>query len=134
MYEPERIFGENIEMRKTIMIVEDERRFQELYTTLLEGTDYEIIRAYDGDEALELLEEKKPDLIVLDILLDMVTGDTFFLYLKGMPDRADIPVIVVSNASKHDYRNLLDLDPNLVFLDKALVAENLTKEIKARIG
>ncbi len=134
MYEPERIFGENIKMRKTIMIVEDEHRFQELYTTLLEDTDYEIIQAYDGDEALELLEERKPDLIVLDILLDMVTGDTFFLYLKGMPDRADIPVIVVSNTSKHDYRNLLDIDPNLVFLDKALVAENLIKEIKARIG
>ena len=53
---------------------------------MLEDTDYEIMRAYDGDEALELLEEKKPDLIILDMLLDMVTGDTFFLYLKGMPD------------------------------------------------
>ncbi|MHC4268732.1 MAG: response regulator [Planctomycetota bacterium] len=121
-------------MGKTIMIVEDEHHYQELYTNLLEDTDYEIIRAYDGDEALELLEEKKPDLIILDMVLDMVTGDTFFLYLKGMPDCTDIPIIVVSNASKRDYRNLLDLDPNLAFLDKALVTENLIKEIKARIG
>ncbi len=121
-------------MGKTVMIIEDELHFQELYTTLLEDTDYEIMRAYDGDEALELLEEKKPDLIILDMLLDMVTGDTFFLYLKGMPDCTDIPIIVVSNTSKRDYRNLLDLDPNLVFLDKALVAENLIKEINAKIG
>ena len=116
------------------MIVEDERHFQELYTSLLDDTDYEIIRAYDGDEALEQLEKKKPDLIILDMILDMVTGDTYFLYLKGMPDCADIPIIVVSNTSKRDYRNLLEIDPNLVFLDKALIAETLIKEIKARIG
>ncbi len=121
-------------MGKTIMIVEDEHHYQELYTSLLEDTDYEIIRAYDGNEALELLEKKKPDLIILDMVLDMVTGDTFFLYLKGMPDCTDIPIIVVSNTSKRDYRNLLDLDPNLAFLDKALVTENLIKEIKTRIG
>ncbi len=121
-------------MGKTIMIVEDERHFQELYTNLLEDTGYEIMRAYDGDEALELLEDKKPDLIILDMLLDMVTGDTFFLYLKGMPDCEDIPIIVVSNTSKRDYRNLLDLDPSLVFLDKALISDNLVKEIKNRIG
>ncbi len=126
--------GRICKMGKTIMIVEDEHHFHELYTTLLEGTDYEIMRAYDGDEALEQLEEKKPDLIILDMLLDMVTGDTFFLYLKGMPDCADIPIIVVSNTSKRDYRNLLDLDPNLIFLDKTLVAENLIQEIETRIG
>ncbi len=120
-------------MGKTIMIVEDDCHYQELYATLLEDTDYEIIRAYDGDEALELLEKKKPDLIILDIVLDMVTGDTFFLYLKGMPDCTDIPIIVVSNASKRDYRNLLDLDPNLTFLDKASVADILTKEIKTKL-
>jgi CheY-like chemotaxis protein len=121
-------------MGKTIMIVEDDNHFQKLYTNLLEDTEYEIMRAYDGDEALELLEKKKPDLIILDMLLDMVTGDTFFLYLKGMPDCEDIPIIVVSNASKRDYRNLLDLDPNLVFLDKALISETLVEEINAKIG
>ena len=39
-------------MNKTIMIVEDEHPFQELYTAMLEHTDYEIIHAYDGGEAL----------------------------------------------------------------------------------
>jgi CheY-like chemotaxis protein len=55
-------------MGKSIMIVEDDLHFHELYTAMLEGTDYEIIRAYDGVEALEKLEDKKPDLIILDML------------------------------------------------------------------
>ncbi len=72
-------------MSKTIMIVEDDQSFHNLYEEILEGSDYEIIHTYDGDGALTKLEEKKPDLIILDIVLDMMTGDTFFLYLKGMP-------------------------------------------------
>ena len=46
-------------MGKTIMIVEDEQAFHDLYTMMLEDTDYDIVRAYDGDEALAKLEEKK---------------------------------------------------------------------------
>ncbi|MHC4269426.1 MAG: response regulator [Planctomycetota bacterium] len=121
-------------MNKTILIVEDERNFQEFYAAILEDTDYEIIRAYDGGEALVELEEKKPDLIILDILLDMVTGDTLFLYLKSMPEYADIPIIIVSNTSKHNYESLLAMDTRLVFIEKALVMENLITEIKAKIG
>lgn len=123
-----------IKMVKTIMIVEDEQSYHDLYTTMLEDTDYGIIRAYDGDEAMEKLEEKRPDLIILDILLDMVTGDTFFLYLKGMPEYADIPIIILSNTSRRDYKNLNKVDPNLVFLNKKITKERLIKEIKAKIG
>ncbi len=116
------------------MIVEDERPFQELYATILEHTDYEIVRAYDGGEALVELEGKKPDLIILDLLLDMVTGDTLFFYLRNLPKYADIPIIIVSSTSKHNYKNLMEMDPGLVFLDKALVMENLATEIKTKIG
>jgi CheY-like chemotaxis protein len=123
-----------IKMGKTIMIIEDDQSFHDLYTEMLDETDYEIIHAYDGDDALEKLEDKKPDLILLDILLDMVTGDTFFLYLKGMPEYADVPVIIVSSSPKRDYKNLKDVDPNFLFLDKAVTRERLIKEIKARIG
>lgn len=121
-------------MGKTIMIVEDEQAFHDLYTMMLEDTGYEIIRAYDGDEALSKLEERKPDLIVLDILLDLVTGDTFFLYIKGMPEYADIPVIVSSSFSPKAYKNLKEMDPNLVFLEKPFTKEKLIDEIKAKIG
>ena len=121
-------------MGKTIMIVEDDETVQNLYTAMLEDTDYEIIRAYDGDEALGKLEEEKPELIILDMLLDMVTGDTFFLYLKGMPDCVDIPIIILSNSKKRDYKNLLKMDPSLVFLDKTVTSERLIGEIKKKIG
>ena len=46
-------------MSKTIMIVEDDQSFHNLYEEILEGTDYEITHAYDGDGALAKLEDKE---------------------------------------------------------------------------
>ncbi len=56
-------------MNKTIMIVDDEQHYHDTYTAMLEDSDYEVISVYDGDEALSKLEEKKPDLIITDIVL-----------------------------------------------------------------
>ncbi len=69
-------------MAKEIMIIDDERDFQEIYATMLEGRGYDLIYAYDGDEAMQMLNDNIPDLIILDMMMDMVTGDTFFLTLK----------------------------------------------------
>ncbi len=121
-------------MSKTVMIVEDDQSFHDLYTAMLEDTDYGIIHAYDGDDALAKLEEEKPDLIILDMLMDLVTGDTFFLYLKGMSECADIPVIIISSQPKRSYKSLRDVEPNLTFLDKTITKENLIEEINVRIG
>ena len=121
-------------MGKTIMIVEDDQIFHDIYAEMLEDTDYRLIHAYDGDEALSKLEQEKPDLIILDIVMDMVTGDTFLLYLKSMPECADIPVIIISSQPKRDYKSLKDVEPNLIFLDKTVTKEKLIEEINARIG
>ncbi len=116
------------------MIVEDDHIFHDLYTEMLEDTDYRLIHVYDGDDALLELEKEKPDLIILDIIMDMVTGDTFFLYLKSMPECEDIPVIIISSQPKRDYESLKDVEPNLTFLNKAITKEELLDEIAAKIG
>ncbi len=103
------------------MVVEDDQMFHDLYTEMLEDTNYKLIHTYDGDEALARLEEEKPDLIILDMILDMMTGDTFFLYLKSMPECEDITVIIISSQPKRYYKSLNAVEPNLTFLDKSLV-------------
>ncbi len=120
-------------MGKTIMIVEDDQSFHDIYTEMLKDTDYEIIRAYDGAEALVKLGKEKPDLIILDMILGMMNGDKFFLYLKGMPEYKDIPVIIISNQSKRKYEYLRDMEPNLMFLEKIVTRERLIGEIKTKI-
>ncbi len=121
-------------MNKKIMIVEDEKAYHDLYRIIFEGKGYDIIYAYDGDEAMQVLEQNKPDLIILDMLLDMVTGDTFFLHIKGMPKYADIPVIIISAFSKKQYKNLKKIDPKLVYIEKTyLTKEKLLEEVEAKL-
>ncbi len=121
-------------MNKKIMIVEDEKAYHDLYRIMFEGKDYDINYAYDGNEAMQALEQNIPDLIILDMLLDMITGDTFFLHIKGMPKYAEIPVIIISAFSKKQYKNLREIDPNLVYIEKAyLTKENLLEEVEGKL-
>jgi CheY-like chemotaxis protein len=116
------------------MIVEDDQNFHDLYSEILEDTDFRLIHAYDGEEALAKLEDdNKPDLIILDLLLDMMTGDIFLLYLKGMSEYADIPVIVISNFPKRGYKSLRVIEPNLTFFNKTITKEKLIATIETKI-
>ncbi len=65
---------------------------------------------------------------------DKAQAGTLFLYLKSITIFAAIPFIIVSSAFKHNFKNLMEIDPDLVFLDKTLIVENLITEIKAKIG
>jgi CheY-like chemotaxis protein len=91
---------------------------------MLEGTGCKIISAYDGYEAMAMIEETIPDLIILDMLMDMVTGDTFFMYLRNIPEYVTIPVIIISSLPERLYRHLRESDPGLIFIEK----QHLTKE------
>ena len=121
-------------MAKKILIVEDEKSFHDLYKGMLEGKGYDFISAYDGDEAMEKVEQEKPDLIISDIKLDLVTGDTFFLYLKGIPEYADVPVIIISAFSEENYKGLKEMDPKVVYIEKSkLTEEILLEEVEKKL-
>lgn len=118
---------------KKILIIEDENEFFFFYTMMLEGTDYTIMRALDGKQAFEKIKEEKPDLIILDLLLDQMTGDTFLKQLKSNPIGAAIPVIIASSFSPRSYKTIFEIDPNLTFLEKPFTQERLLDEIKSRL-
>ena len=111
-------------MAKKILIVDDEKCFHEMYSMMLGDKDYDLAFAYDGREALHMLGDNKPDLIILDMIMDMVTGDTFFLYLKSYDLFADTPVVIISSTPLKKYKSLKKIDPNLSYINKA----DLTKE------
>ncbi len=119
---------------KTIMIVEDDQEFQDIFAMMLEETGHRIIRAYDGNDALDKLEQQRPDLIILDILLEAMMGDALFLQLKRVPEYSDIPIIIVSSFPARDYKNLKEIDPQLVFLEKPFTKETLLKAVEEKLG
>ena len=55
-------------IKKRVLLVDDEKDFVEVLRTRLESNNYEVITAYDGEEALERAEREEPDIIILDIV------------------------------------------------------------------
>ena len=105
-------------MTQRILIVEDDLELQELYTMMLEGLDLELVRALDGQDALEKLAQGLPDLVILDILLDKVMGNEVFRLMRQEPRYASVPVIVVSVLSADRCEDMMEMDSRTFFLRK----------------
>lgn len=86
---------------KTIAIIDDDIYIGNMLEEVLTKEGYGILRAYSGTEALYLLAEKKPDLVLLDLMLPGLSGEDV------LPKIKDLPVIVLS--AKGDIQNKVNL-------------------------
>jgi len=84
---------------KKILIIDDEEDIQEYLSTLFEDNGYETLTAHDGEEALNLVREEKPDLITLDITMPEKSGVRFYRDVKGDEDLGAIPIIIVTGVT-----------------------------------
>ena len=80
--------------KKRILVVDDEVQLVEMVKIRLEANDYEIITAYDGQEALEKARNEKPDLIILDLRLPKLDGYTVCRMLKFDEKYKSIPILM----------------------------------------
>jgi CheY-like chemotaxis protein len=93
----------------TILVVEDERPMRGLLASILSREGYGVRLAVNGAEGLDLLRQQRPDLVLLDLALQHLSGAGFRAVQTRMPpDLARIPVIVVSGAqnAEEDARRL----------------------------
>jgi two-component system phosphate regulon response regulator PhoB len=82
--------------KPTVLLVEDEPAQREVLAYNLEAEGFSVVQAADGEEALMLVEEAAPDLIVLDWMLPLVSGIEVCRRLKMSPDTRNIGVIMLS--------------------------------------
>ena len=79
-----------------ILIVEDERDINELLQYNLEKEGFDVLQAYDGQEAVELARAQAPDLIVLDIMLPEIDGRDVCRILKQDEETRRIPILMLT--------------------------------------
>lgn len=82
-----------------IAIIEDDEPIRSMYTTKFENAGFDVAGAGDGQEGLELVEKFKPDLILLDLLLPVTSGDKLLEKLRSEEWGRNILVIVLTNIS-----------------------------------
>ena len=94
---------------KTVLIVEDNELNMKLFTDLLEAHGYDTIQSTNGHDALDLVRENNPDLILMDIQLPERSGLDVTKDIKADPELAQIPVIAITAfAMKSDEQRIRD--------------------------
>ncbi|MEL7626336.1 MAG: SpoIIE family protein phosphatase [Anaerolineaceae bacterium] len=88
-----------------ILIVDDEPFNLDYLEQELEGSDYEIFKATNGQEALEQVKLTEPDLVLLDIMMPVMDGFSVLSKLKADTSTRDIPVVIIS--ANNDLRNVV---------------------------
>ena len=80
----------------TIMVVDDSSFIVDVFVTMLERGGYRTIATYGGQECLDILKTEKPDLILLDIMMEPMDGRETLERIKTNPKTRDIPVIMLT--------------------------------------
>ena len=83
-------------LKPSVLVVEDDEAIVTLLTYTLEKADYNVRVTKDGDEALMMVEEHKPDLVLLDWMLPGKTGIQICNQLRNNPNTKKIPIIMIS--------------------------------------
>ena len=84
-------------MTKRILVVEDQEDNRQILRDLLASTDYEIVEAENGVEALAAVAKQRPDLILMDIQLPILDGYEATRRIKADPALRSIPIIAVTS-------------------------------------
>lgn len=101
-----------------ILLVDDSKFLRMATERALARTGYSVLSASDGEQAIELARAKKPDLILLDMLLPKISGPEVLKALKKDPATAGIAVVVLSGLSQKNAKRLHQ-DGACAFLEKA---------------
>lgn len=94
---------------KKILIVEDEKPLREALAIKLNDEGYEVLEATNGQTGLEVALEKKPDLILLDLIMPIMSGNEFLDELRNDDWGKTAQVIVLTNLSEsEEVRNAVE--------------------------
>ncbi len=85
---------------KKLLIVDDEAEIVELVTMVLEQDDRSIFTAYDGEQALEIVHEEQPDLVLSDIMMPRLDGRELCKRIRADPTTSGIVIILMSAVHK----------------------------------
>lgn len=86
------------ENKKVILVVEDEISLSQILSSRLKRAGFDVIQAYNGEEALKILRQKKPGLILLDLILPgKFDGFEVLETMQSDPTLQSSPVVIVSN-------------------------------------
>ena len=88
--------------QRSVLIAEDEEVTNALIATILKFAGFECASAIDGMQALEMVKQKKPDVVLLDVAMPRLNGFDALVALRRQPETHDLPVIMVTGGKSEE--------------------------------
>lgn len=115
---------------KLILIADDDKFLTNIYEAKLKKENYEVLIARDGEQVMEVVNNQKPDLVILDYLLPIKNGLEILEEFRKDSSLKDIPVILLSNIEEEQYK---DKAKKLGAIDYFVKSDTLLQSIVGRI-
>ncbi len=92
----------------SVLVVDDEFGITEVLEALLTDAGHHVRRAINGRQALELVHEQRPDLVLLDMMIPIMDGPTTLKAIRSDPGSASVPVILMSSLPPEKVAQMVD--------------------------
>ncbi|MBN1305982.1 MAG: response regulator [Anaerolineales bacterium] len=117
-----------------ILVIDDDASFRETTRIVLEKSGHTILEARNGNAGFELARAEKPDLIILDVIMDSILdGLSVSQQMYDNLDLRNIPIVMVTSIASTDYAELFPTDDYIhfsAFLSKPVAPETLISQIE----
>ena len=123
--------------RKKILLIDDEKDFCFFVRQNLEHTgEFEVITVNRGEEGINLAREKKPDLILLDVVMPKMMGEDVAAALTNGPETKNIPLVFLTAQVTKDEIGVESIKGigGYLFISKPVDTERLVSSISAMLG
>jgi CheY-like chemotaxis protein len=127
---------------KTVLVVDDEPNVRQYLRAVLEDAGFTVVTAADGEEALNIIKQKRPDFISLDLVMPRKSGHKLLYELRKDSALSRIPVLVVTAHAKDEMgqKDLEDLLENRImsgpgtYLEKPVSPDAYVRAIQRALG
>lgn len=120
--------------RPRVLVVEDEPALQKVLAMRLSIDGFDVVTAFDGQEALEMIRVERPDLVLTDLMMPIMDGAELTRAIKGDPATREIPVMVLTALKEQREReHLISLGAD-AFAAKPYNSAELTQKIRTLLG
>ena len=121
-------------VRPRVLIVDDERKNRQLIEVMLGDEHYELATASSGEEALARILARRPDLVLLDVMMPGMDGYQVAARLKGDPATARLPIIMLSALSDRNSMSHGRAAGAEAFLAKPVNGGELRQQVQKLLG
>lgn len=118
-----------------VAIIEDDIAISQMYRLKFESEGYQVQTADNGRVGLELTEEFKPDIILLDLMMPEMTGDEMLAELRKKPWGKDITVIILTNMGEEEApKDLKELGVHSFIVKAEMTPRQVAERVKSALA